>query len=296
MIRPKVVGAQILDAATRDRRLDYFVLFSSATTFIGNPGQGAYVAANGFMEGLARQRRRLGLPALAIAWGAIGDVGVLARNRAVMETLAGRVGVTPMDARHCLDLMAEALAVQGSDPDEAVIAIAAMHWGKARERLATMRSPSYGDLGSDQQAESGTVAAINIGALLKTQDIDTTRKVVADAIVEDIARILRLPKDDISRTRQLSEIGLDSLMGVELGASLQERFALDAPPAGISSGLSLNELADTLIQAVATPVDEAAGQAASLVQKHLGDTDVEALAPFKDLFEQNTRDIKEILQ
>jgi hypothetical protein len=45
--------------------------------------------------------------------------------------------------------------------------------------------------------------------------------------VEDIARILRLPKDDISRVRQLSEIGLDSLMGVELGAML----IVAAPPA-----------------------------------------------------------------
>ena len=120
VIRPKVVGAEHLDAATRERQLDYFVLFSSATTFIGNPGQGAYVAANGFMEGLARRRKALGLPALAVAWGAIGDVGVLARNRAVMETLAGRVGVTPMDARRSLDLMAEALEGQGSSPDDAV--------------------------------------------------------------------------------------------------------------------------------------------------------------------------------
>ncbi|WP_191971021.1 type I polyketide synthase [Methylobacterium soli] len=296
VIRPKVIGAQHLDAATRNRTLDYFVLFSSATTFIGNPGQGAYVAANGFMEGLARQRRRLGLPALAVAWGAIGDVGVLARNRAVMETLAGRVGVTPMDARRCLDLMAEALEGQGQSSDDGVIAIAAMHWGKARERLATMRSPSYAELGSDQQMESGSVAAINIGALLKTQDIDAVRKTVSDAIVEDIARILRLPKDDISRVRQLSEIGLDSLMGVELGASLQERFALDAPPSGISSGLTVNELSETLIQSVSAPVDEAAGVALSLAQKHVGaDVDVQALAPFQTLVEQNSLEIKEIL-
>ena len=65
VIRPKVIGAEHLDAVTATRKLDYFVMFSSATTFIGNPGQGAYVAANGFMEGLARQRRRAGLPALA---------------------------------------------------------------------------------------------------------------------------------------------------------------------------------------------------------------------------------------
>ena len=295
VIQPKVVGAQHLDAATRNRSLDYFVLFSSATTFIGNPGQGAYVAANGFMEGLARQRRRAGLPAMAVAWGAIGDVGVLARNKEVMETLAGRVGVTPMDASRCLDLMAEALEGQGASPDEAVVAIAAMHWGKARERLATMRSPSYADLGSDQQAEAGGVATIDIASLLKAQDIDAVRKTVADAIVEDIARILRLPKDDISRVRQLSEIGLDSLMGVELGTSLQERFALDAPPAGISSGLTVNELSETLIQSISAPVDEAAGVALSLAQKHVGDIDAEKLEPFKTLVEQNSLEIKEIL-
>ncbi len=294
VIGPKVIGAQHLDAATRDRSLDYFVLFSSATTFIGNPGQGSYVAANGFMEGLARQRRRRGLPALAVAWGAIGDVGMLARNKAVMEGLAGRVGVTPMEARRCLDLMAEALGSQGASPDEGVIAIAAMHWGKARERLATMRSPSYAELGSDQQAEAGGVQAINIAALLKGGDLDAVRKTVSDAIVEDIARILRLPKDDISRVRQLSEIGLDSLMGVELGASLQERFALDAPPAGLSSGMTVNELSESLIQAVSAPMDETAGVAMSLVSKHVGgEVDAQILAPLKELIEQTSSEIKE---
>ncbi|WP_375457333.1 acyl carrier protein, partial [uncultured Methylobacterium sp.] len=107
---------------------------------------------------------------------------------------------------------------------------------------------------------------------------------------------LRLPKDDISRVRQLSEIGLDSLMGVELGASLQERFGLDAPPAGISSGLTVNELSETLIQAVSAPMDEAAGVALSLAQKHVGgEVDVVALAPFKDLIEQKSLESKEIL-
>ncbi|KMO22683.1 type I polyketide synthase [Methylobacterium platani] len=298
VIAPKVIGAGHLDALTRDRVLDYFVLFSSATTFIGNPGQGSYVAANGFMEGLARQRRRLGLPALAVAWGAIGDVGVLARNKAVMETLAGRVGVTPVDARKSLDLMAEALGSQGGASDDAVIAIAAMHWGKARERLATLRSPSYASLGSEQQAEAGGAVAISIPGLLRAHDLDDVRKTVADAIVEDIARILRLPKDDISRVRQLSEIGLDSLMGVELGASLQERFGLDAPPSGVSSGQTVTELADTLIQSVAAPVDESAAAVVSLSQRHGGAESVDAasLQSLQALVEQNSQDIKVITQ
>jgi hypothetical protein len=84
-------------------------------------------------------------------------------------------------------------------------------------------------------------------------------------------------------------------MGVELGASLQERFALDAPPAGISSGLTVNELTETLIQAVATPVDEAAGVTLSLATKHVGDLDAATLMPFNELVEKNVSDIKEIL-
>ncbi|ACL56934.1 type I polyketide synthase [Methylobacterium nodulans] len=296
VLAPKVTGASHLDALTRSRDLDYFVLFSSATTFIGNPGQGAYVAANGFMEGLARQRRRLGLPALAVAWGAIGDVGVLARNRAVMETLSERVGVTPVEARKSLDLMAEALGLQGPAPDDAVVAIAAMHWGKARERLATLKAPSYAALGSEQQAEAGGVTAISIPSLLRSLDIDEVRKVVADAIVEDVARILRLPKDDLSRVRQLSEIGLDSLMGVELGASLQERFGLEAPPAGVSSGQTIVELADTLIQSVAAPIDEGAAAVLSLAQRHAGESlDASQLDPLQALVEEKSREIKVIL-
>src|SRR5208337_232162 len=80
VLRPKIAGAENLDELTRGLALDYFVLFSSATTVIGNPGQGAYVAANGFLEGLARQRYSSGLPAIAISWGGIADVGVLAQN------------------------------------------------------------------------------------------------------------------------------------------------------------------------------------------------------------------------
>ncbi len=85
VLAPKVTGAENLDRLTRDLPLDYFVLFSSATTAIGNPGQGSYVAANGFLEGLARQRRAARLPALAVAWGGIEDVGLLARNRLVKD-------------------------------------------------------------------------------------------------------------------------------------------------------------------------------------------------------------------
>jgi NADPH:quinone reductase-like Zn-dependent oxidoreductase len=98
VLAPKVDGAANLDRATRGAALDYFVAFSSATTMVGNPGQGAYVAANGYLQGLMRQRRAAGLPGLAVGWGAIGDVGILARDRDVAAKLERVSGIIAMPA------------------------------------------------------------------------------------------------------------------------------------------------------------------------------------------------------
>src|SRR5262249_45707131 len=110
VLRPKVLGAEHLDRLTRGFPLDYFILFSSVTTFIGAPGQGSYVAANAYMEGLARRRRSEGLPANAIAWGPISDTGVLARHPNLRVSFARRAGAASMTAREALDLMAETLS------------------------------------------------------------------------------------------------------------------------------------------------------------------------------------------
>ena len=87
VLKPKVAGAANLDQLTRRFDLDCFVLFSSVAALIGNVGQANYVAANAFLEGLARRRRAEGLPALAVGFGAISDVGYLARNADVNAAL-----------------------------------------------------------------------------------------------------------------------------------------------------------------------------------------------------------------
>ena len=103
VLAPKVAGAENLDLVTRGQPLDYFVLFSSVTTMMGNPGQGNYVAANAYMEGLARRRRQEGLPALAIGWGPITDVGVVARSDKLQDNLKRLTGVSGMRAREALE-------------------------------------------------------------------------------------------------------------------------------------------------------------------------------------------------
>ena len=112
VLRPKIAGAENLDRQTRGLALDYFVLFSSATTVIGNPGQGAYVAANGFLEGLARQRFG-GLSGTCRSWaGSPMPVCSLATAQRVTP-LAHRAGAKGIKAAAALDLMSQALSLEG---------------------------------------------------------------------------------------------------------------------------------------------------------------------------------------
>ena len=72
---PKVYGAWNLHTATADQPLDWFCSFSSAAALVGSPGQGAYAAANSWLDAFTLWRRTQGLPATAIAWGAWAQIG-----------------------------------------------------------------------------------------------------------------------------------------------------------------------------------------------------------------------------
>ncbi len=267
VLRPKVAGAENLDRLTREMRLDYFVLYSSATTLIGNPGQGAYVAANGHLEGLARRRRKAGLPALAVAWGAIEDVGVLARSDATREALATRVGIKGMVAQDALRLMGEALGTPGAD---AVVTIAPINWSAARQHLPVLKAPAYRKLASQDEATTAEKDKIDIAALIAKNTPDEARKVISGLIIEEIARVLRLPREDVARTTPLSEIGLDSLMAVELALGLEERFTLAAPLSTTASSFTVNELADHVIGLATGTMSENDAIERTMVERHLG--------------------------
>jgi acyl transferase domain-containing protein/NADPH:quinone reductase-like Zn-dependent oxidoreductase/acyl carrier protein len=268
VLRPKIQGAEVLDRLTSGLTLDYFVLFSSATTIIGNPGQAAYVMANGFMEGMVRRRRQAGLPALAVAWGAIEDVGVLARKQSIRRNLAERAGVKSMTARDALNLMVKALERLPDTQDHVVLAIAPVDWGQARQHLPTLQSPSYALLASDVSIDENE--QIDIKQLLISQTPPEVSKLIADEIAVQIARILRLPADDISRNKPLAENGLDSLMAVELALALEKRFGLTAPLTSSASSLTVFEVAEQVLALVTETSSEEDAFAKSIEFRHLG--------------------------
>ena len=286
VLRPKIAGAEILDGLTRDLQLDYFVMYSSATTLIGNPGQGAYVAANGYLEGLARRRRRAGLPGLAIAWGAIEDVGVLARSDATREALATRMGVKGMLAQDALRLMGQVLGDASKDPEDAMVAIAPITWSAARQHLAVLKAPAYRKLASQDEAAIGDKEKIDIAELVAKNSPDEARKMISGLIVDEIARVLRLPREDVATTTPLSELGLDSLMAVELGLGLQERFILNAPISTAASSFTVNEFADHIIGLATGTLSEDEALTRTMMERHLGTDAIAEMVADKEQFEK----------
>jgi acyl carrier protein len=257
-LRPKLGGALLLDRLTRDDPIELFVLFSSATTLLGAPGQGVYVAANLALEALARRRREEGLPALAVAWGPIEDAGYLAERPETRDALARRLGAKPIPAAQALKALPAMLA-----GDLPVIGFAETNWNDARRFLPILAAPLFADIHSD---ESGLPRDDSLVELLAGLGHDEAVALLKTAITEEAANILRLPPAAVDPLRPLSEMGMDSLMAVELRLALESRLRIDLPLMSLAEGTSVASIATRLANAVASRPQT--GELLSMVERY----------------------------
>jgi len=152
VLAPKLGGAEHLDRLTRKDPIELFIMYSSATTLLGAPGQASYVAANTGLETLARRRHAEGLPALAVAWGPISDAGYLARSQAVGDNLARRLGAVPLSASASLDALPALLA-----SGQPMIAFAEVNWSAAKRALPTLATPMFAGLVAKSSGDGADV-------------------------------------------------------------------------------------------------------------------------------------------
>ncbi|HTT79446.1 MAG TPA: SDR family NAD(P)-dependent oxidoreductase [Stellaceae bacterium] len=245
VLQPKLGGAIALDRLTRADPIELFLLFSSATTLLGAPGQGAYVAANLALEALARRRRAEGLPGLAVAWGPIADTGYLAARPDAREALARRLGAKPLPAAAALAALP---ALLGSGL--AVAAFAETSWHEPRRYLPILAAPLFAELFADGAAAAGDD---QLRDRLAGAGLDEAAALLTAAVAEEAATILRLPAAALDPLRPLSEVGMDSLMAVELRLALETRLRIDLPLMSLAEGTSVASIARRLAAALTTP-------------------------------------------
>lgn len=278
VLRPKASGALNLERLAGGLKLDYMLLFSSATTLFGNPGQFNYVAGNAYVEGVARRLRVRGLPALAVAWGAIEDAGYLARHIEANASLKRRFASTLMPARMALNGLDWAFDAQGRQIADAC-AIARVDWAMAKRELAAVRAPTFNAIDTGSASRQSGQAAVTLERL-RAMPAEEATAALLDIVVDEIARVLRLPPKEIDRHRPLADIGMDSLMMLELRTTVEASLQIELPMMSLASGITPADVARRVTPLVTGEAvrDAVPGTIAALSASHLAE-EAEAASP-----------------
>ena len=227
-LRPKVTGAWLLHELSRNLPLDFFVLFSSATTLFGAKDLGHYAGANQFLDFLAHIRREAGMPALSVNWGAWDSIRLLGQGR---DEVA-RFGLNAMDSRRALSAMSR-LVRSGvaqrmvADVDWGVLKAAFETRGRHRlfERINPKIAATAGAIAlHDLEPEIGWLEQIERCAQ------EDRGEQLSTLIAREVRAVLGLEAGDaIDFDRGLFEMGLDSLMSVQLKGRLERAVGLALP-------------------------------------------------------------------
>jgi polyketide synthase 5 len=231
---PKVLGAWNLHQAVADQHLDWFSSFSSAAALIGSPGQGAYAAANSWLDAFARWQRSEGVPASAIAWGAWAEIG---RGTDLAEISEAAIGLD--EGAHAFEaLLCHNRSYSGYAP------ILGAPWALAfaeRSKFAEM----FKSLGQGRSDRSQF--RIELAAMPVEEWPGQLRRLIS----EQAGLILRR---SIDPDRQLAEYGLDSLGVLELRTRIENETGVRINSTDITT---VRDLADYLCDKL-TPEDAAA--------------------------------------
>ncbi len=240
----KAIGAYNLHRASREFavNLDYFVLYSSISGVIGNVGQSNYAAANTYLDALAEHRREKALPAVSIAWGAIGDAGMLERDEAVARVLEAR-GIKPVEADRALDAAAPVIA--GGTVNTCLFEIDWETFGRLIK--VEKGEPLWPVVARAMGTGTGSDLADRVAGMSQSDAISA----IQEFIVAELARVTGRDVDNIIPERSLHMQGLDSLMVVELQIALEQSTGVDMNLTINDMQLSIIGLSETIYERIA---------------------------------------------
>ncbi|MFI0740788.1 SDR family NAD(P)-dependent oxidoreductase [Streptomyces sp. NPDC021100] len=239
VLAPKMAGTLILDQCTRGKEVPLTV-YSSLNAWIGNHHQANYAAANLYTEAFTRKRRHQGQPGMAIAWGAIGETGYVARRGLTAAVaMAGLMPVSPDQACAALDH----LHAHNRD----VAAYARCDWSGMTVLAPSVTRPRFRSVVPPPLPGTG----YRLEELLTRLDgvpPEEALQIMEEAFIALVADILQMPAEQIDPTKPLREYGMDSLMAMEVMSKVRKSFQYDVPVMEVlHSDGSVRGISETLL-------------------------------------------------
>ena len=236
----KVAGSWNLHHLTKDLPLDFFVCFSSAASITGLLGQGNYIAANTFIDTLAHYRESLGLSTLAINWGAWSEVGMAAKLSQDQKMRLAAQGIDFIDYSDGFQVLGTLMA-----QDVTQVAVLPMtNWAKWLNTLQQV-PPFYEYLMPDVSIEPESKISFQLE--LEKIPKSARRGVLTSHVRSVVGKTLGLKKpEQIKLGQRLFDLGLDSLMAIELRSYLQTNLGCNLPSTLLFNYPTLETLVDYL--------------------------------------------------
>jgi NADPH:quinone reductase-like Zn-dependent oxidoreductase/SAM-dependent methyltransferase/acyl carrier protein len=276
----KVTGSLLLHRLTASDALDFFVLFSSIAAVFGSPGQGNHVAANAFMDTLAAARATAGMRGLSINWGAWTGAGAVVDRD--LTARARETGYGVIDPQGGFLALEAALNLGRSQvivlpADWARLLPQVSREGHLRKFLTNFTGPSLaarrepwdrvadgGSIGESMSGSGGSQTTPSFADRLAAVAPNQRGTLVIDQIRRDTARVLGLENSELlPNNKPLNELGLDSLMAVELCSCLSGALGRSLPATLLYDYPTLGALARYLSRSVLGLEEAPAGLAPS---------------------------------
>ncbi|OBK35451.1 hypothetical protein A5658_08640 [Mycobacterium sp. 1245111.1] len=235
VMAPKIDGAWNLHTLTRDAALDFFVLFSSAAALLGSPGQAHYAAGNAFLDALAWYRHAHGQPALSINWGPWAEVGLV--NKPEQQRNLQRHGMIPIPVADGVQTLARLFRSSVTQ-----VAVLRMNPSLAAGPADAPAPERHDDLRD---------------ALLHA-DENTRRRQLTSYLTEQAAGKLGLAPSQLDVESPLQQLGVDSLIAVELRAQIERDLGIVVPVVRLLDGPSVTGLAGFLVDQLSSTTGQPA--------------------------------------
>jgi acyl transferase domain-containing protein/acyl-CoA synthetase (AMP-forming)/AMP-acid ligase II/acyl carrier protein len=254
--RPKVQGTWLLHQLLADEPLDFFVLFSSGAAVLSSPFLASYASANAFLDAFAHHRRANGQAALSVNWGWWAEVGMVARSQREEGRGFAPQGMTsfsPTEGFTALHQLMRQGAIQ--------TAVMPVNWSEwAKFHPATAKSPLLAHMIQREAEAAAATADAPAAPGISREEFFSAAETDRPGLLEgylrkQVSRVLRIPADKLDIEQPLNNLGIDSLMAVELRNHIEASLGIILPVAQLLQDPTISKLVTVLHDQLTTATE-----------------------------------------